>query len=160
MNIAIYYVIERSNRASAVQQCVQLDGFIGLSKRRPMRRPCSLAQVSSPRQDKDCESDESELRPSRARFSVARLDGIVQSRVVDAVSKSNGIQLSRIGSKSHFDVSQALSKGQLFKSNGSKLMSKSAGVRPDDYHNAQRFCKSFSMEWTPLSEQTGYCQQP
>jgi len=53
---------------------------------------------------------------------VARLVGIGQSGAVNAVQKFHGVQLARVGSKRHFDVSQTHSTCQLCKSHNSKLL--------------------------------------
>jgi hypothetical protein len=136
VHLAIADVNEGRNRASEVQQGVQLDGCLGFAKRRPVERAQAqidgggiqcvdrvleiesqvLVQIklaSAP--DQNC----SQVGPNSP---VARLVGIGQGRAVNAVAKSHGVQLARVGSKSHFDVAQALAPSQLGKIHDSELL--------------------------------------
>lgn len=136
VHLAVADVNEGGNRAPEVQQCVQLDGCLGFAKRRPLEQaqaqidgggvqcvdcileiePQVLVQIKlASTSDQYC----GQVGPDSP---VARLVGIGQGGAVNAVAKSHGVQLARVGSKSHFDVSQTLSPRQLCKSHDSKLL--------------------------------------
>jgi hypothetical protein len=122
VHLAIADVDEGRNRASEVQQGVQLDGYLGFAKRRPVEQtqvdgggiqcvdrvleiePQVLVQIkiaSSP--DQSCSQ-------VGLDSPVARLVGIGQGRAVKAVAKSHIVNLARVGSKRLFDVAQTLSR--------------------------------------------------
>jgi len=136
VHLAVADVNEGGNRAPEVQQCVQLDGCLGFAKRRPLEQaqaqidgggvqcidrileiePQVLVQIKfASTSDQNC----GQVGPDSP---VARLVGIGQGGAVNAVAKSHGVQLARVGSKSHFDVSKTLSPSQLCKSHDSKLL--------------------------------------
>ena len=158
VHLAIADVDEGRNRASEVQQGVQLDGCRGFAKRCPVEQaqtqidgggiqcvdrvleiePQVLVQIklaSAP--DQNC----SQVGPDSP---VARLVGIGQGRAVNAVAKSHGVQLARVGSKSHLDVAQALAPSQLSKSHDAKLLRASqaphARVAAIARHDARKAC--------------------
>ena len=158
VHLAIADVDEGRNRASEVQQGVQLDGCLGFAKRRPVEQAQAqidgggiqcvdrvleiesqvLVQIklaSAP--DQNC----SQVGPDSP---VARLVGIGQGRAVNAVAKSHGVQLARVGSKRHFDVAQALAPSQLGKSHDAKLLRASqaphARVAAIARHDARKAC--------------------
>jgi hypothetical protein len=62
----------------------------------------------------------------------------------DAVAKSHGVQLARVGSQRHFDVAQALAPSQLSKSHDAKLLRASqaphARVAAIAGHDARKAC--------------------
>ncbi len=136
VHLAIADVDKGRNRASEVQQGVQLDGCLGFVKRRPVEQtqaqiygggiqcvdrvleiePQVLVQIKlASARDQNC----SQVGPDS---TVARLVGIGQGGEVNAVAKSHGVQLARVGSKRHFDVAQTLSPSQLSKSRDAKLL--------------------------------------
>ena len=135
-HIAIADVNEDRNRAPEVQQCVQLDGYLDFGKRRLLKQ--AKAQIDGSgvlgvNRILEIESQvlvqielESALKQNCSQVGpnspVARLVGKGQGEKVNAVAKSHGVQLARVGSKSHFDVSQTRSPSQLGKSHGSKLL--------------------------------------
>ena len=136
VHLAIADVDEGGNRAPEVEQGVQLDGSLGFAKRGPFEQaqaqvdgggvqgvdrvleiePQVLVQIKLA---STSDQNRSQVGPDAP---VARLVGIGQGGAVNAVAKSHGVQLARVGSKSHFDVSQALSPRQLCKSHNSKLL--------------------------------------
>jgi hypothetical protein len=63
---------------------------------------------------------------------------------VNAVTKSHGLQLARVGSQGHFDVAQTLSPRQLCKSHDSKLLGASrarhARIATLESHVARKVC--------------------
>ena len=158
VHLAVADVDERGNRAPEVQQGMQLDGCLGFAKRRPVEQ--TQAQIdgggvqcvnrileiesqvlvriklaSAP--DQNC----SQVGPDSP---VARLVGIGQGGAVNAVAKSHGLQLARVGSKRHFDVAQALSPSQLGKSHDAKLLRASqaphARIAAIAGHDARKAC--------------------
>lgn len=158
VRLAIADVDEGGNRAPEVQQGVQLDGCLGFAKRRPVEQaqaqidgggiqcvdrvleiePQVLVQIklaSTP--DQNC----SQVGPDSP---VARLVGVCQGGAVNAVAKSHGVQLARVGSKSHFDVSKTLAPSQLGKSHDAKLLRASqaayARVAAIARHDARKAC--------------------
>jgi hypothetical protein len=158
VHLAIADVDEGRNRASEVQQGVQLDGCLGFAKRRPVEQaqtendgggiqcvgrvleiePQVLVQIklaSAP--DQSC----SQVGPDSP---VARLVGIVPVRAVNAVAKSHGMQLARVGSQGHFDVAHTLSPSQLSKSHDAKLLRASqephTRVAAIASHDARKAC--------------------
>ena len=158
VHLAIADVDEGRNRASEVQQGVQLDGCLGFAKRRPLEQaqaqidgggiqcvdrvleiePQVLVQIQlASTSDQYC----SQVGPDAP---VARLVGIGQGGAVNAVAKSHGVQLARVGSKSHLDVSQTLSPSQLCKSHDAKLLRASqaphARVAAIARHDARKAC--------------------
>jgi len=158
VHLAIADVDEGWNRAPEVQQGMQLHGCLGFAKRRPLEQaqaqidgggiqcvdrvleiePQVLVQIkfaSTPNQNR------SQVGPDSP---VARLVGIGQGGAVNAVAKSHGVQLARVGSKSHFDVSKTLSPRQLCKSHNSKLLGASqaphARVATIARHDSRKAC--------------------
>ncbi len=136
VHLAIADVDEGRFRASEVQQGVQLDGCLGFAKRRPLEQAqaqidgCGIQCI-----DRILEIESQVLvqiklasTPNQNRSQVgpdspvARLVGIGHGGAVNAVAKSHGVQLARVGSKSHFDFSKTLSPRQLYKSHDSKLL--------------------------------------
>ena len=136
VHLAIADVDEGRNRASEVQDDVQLHGCLGFAKRRPFEQaqaqidgggiqcvdrvleiePQVLVQIKlASASDQNC----SQVGPDTP---VARLVGIGQGRAVNAVAKSHGVQLARVGSKRHFDVAQTLSPSQLSKNHDAKQL--------------------------------------
>ena len=136
VHLAVADVDEGGNRAPEVQQCVQLDGCLGFAKRRPLEQ----AQAQIDGGGVQCVDRILEIEPQvlvQIKFAstsdqycgqvgpdspVARLVGIGQGGAVNTVAKSHGVQLARVGSKSHFDVSKTLSPSQLCKSHDSELL--------------------------------------
>lgn len=158
VHLAVADVDEGRNRASEVQQCVQLDGCLGFAKLRPVEQ--ALAQIDGAGiQSVDCvleiefqvlvqiklasapDQNCSQVGPDSP---VARLVGIGQGRAVNAAAKSYGVQLARVGSKSHFDVAQALAPRQLGKSHDSELLRASQAphtrVAAKARHNSGKAC--------------------
>jgi len=158
VHLAVADVDEGRNGAPEVQQGVQLDGCLGFAKRRPLEQtqtqidgggvqgvdrvleiePQVLVQIklaSAPDQNR------SQVGPDSP---VARLVGIGQGGAVNALAKSHGVKLARVGSKSHFDVSQALAPSQLGKSHDAKLLGATqaahARVAAIASHDARKAC--------------------
>jgi len=158
VHLAIADVDEGRNRAPEVEQGVQLDGGLGFAKRCPLEQaqtqidgggiqcvdrilevePQVLVQIKfASTSDQNC----SQVGPDSP---VARLVGIGQGGAVNAVAKSHGVQLARVGSKRHFDVAQALSPSQLGKSHDAKLLgvcqAPHARVAAIARHDARKAC--------------------
>ncbi len=158
VHLAIADVDEGRNRASEGQQGVQLDGCHGFAKRRPVEQAqtqidCGGIQCV----DRVLEIESQvlvQIKPASAPDQycsqvgpdslVARLVGIGQGRAVNAVVKSHGAQLSRVGSQRHFDVVQALATSQLGKSHDAKLLRANqaphARVAAIAGHDARKAC--------------------
>ena len=118
VHLAIADVYEGRNRAPEVEQGVQLDGCLGFAKRRPLEQ--AQAQIDGggvQRVDRVLEIESQVLVQIKLASAanqncsqvgpdapVARLVGIGQGGAVNAVAKSHGVQLARVGSKSHFDI--------------------------------------------------------
>ena len=136
VHLAIADVDKGRNRASEVQLDVQLDGCLGFAKRRPVEQ--TQTQIDGggiQRVDRFLEIESQVLAQIKLASApdhnwgqvgpdspVARLVGIGQGGAVNAVSKSHGVQLARVGSKRHFDVARTLSPSQLSKSHDAKLL--------------------------------------
>ena len=169
VHLAVADVNEGGNRAPEVQQCVQLDDCLGFPKRRPLEQ--AQAQIDGggvQRVDRVLEIESQVLVQIKLASAanqncsqvgpdapVARLVGIGQGGSVNAVAKSHGVQLARVGSKSHFDVSQALAPSQLCKSHDAKLLRAAqaphARVAAIARHDARKAC--------PWNELHDLCEQ-
>ena len=136
VHLAIADVDEGGNRAPEFEQGVQLHGGLGFAKRGPLEQAQTqvdgggvqgvdrvleiesqvLVQIklaSAPDQNR------SQVGPNSP---VARLVGICQGGAMNAVAKYHGVQLARVGSKSYFDIAQALAPSQLCKGHDAKLL--------------------------------------
>ena len=86
---------------------------------------------------------------------IARLVGIGQCGAVNAVAKSNDLQLARVGSQRHFDVALTLPPSQLSKSHDAKLLRASqvphTRVATIALHDTRKACP-----WNELRE---LCEQ-
>jgi hypothetical protein len=136
VHLAVADVVEGVNRAPEVQQGVQLDGCLGYAKRRPLQQ--AQEQIDGGGiQCVDCVLEIESQVLVQIKFAsaldqycgqvgpdspVARLVGIGQGGAVNAVTKSHGVKLARVGSKSHFDVLKTFSPRHLCKSHDSKLL--------------------------------------
>ena len=127
---------EGRNRTAKVDQGLQLDGSLGLAKRRQLEQAQTqvngsgvqgvdrileiefqvLVQIKLARAT---DQNSSQVEPMS---SVGRLVGTCQGGAVNSVAKSHGVQLAQVGSKSHFEVSQALSPSQFCKRDDAKLL--------------------------------------
>ncbi|MEY3740509.1 MAG: hypothetical protein RLZZ192_1185, partial [Pseudomonadota bacterium] len=155
---AVADVDEGWNRAPEVEQGVQLDGRLDFAKRRPLEQ--AQAQVDGDGVlgvDRVLEIESQVLVQIKLAITsdqncgqvgpyapVARLVGIGQGGAVNAVAKSHGVKLARVGSKSHFDVSQALAPSQLCKSHDAKLLGASQAphsrIAAISRHDARKVC--------------------
>ncbi len=136
VHLAIAEVDEGRNRASEVQQGVQLDGCLGFAKRRPVEQAqTQIDGVGIQCVDRVHEIESQVLVQLKLASApdqycgqvgpdspVARLVGIGQGRAVNAVEIFHGVLLAQVGPKRHFDVAQVLSPSQLSKSHDAKLL--------------------------------------
>ncbi len=165
VHLAIADLDKGRNRASEVQQDVQLDGCLGFAKRRSVEQ--TQTQIDGggiQRVDRVLEIEFQVLAQIKLASApdqnwgqvgsdspVARLVGIGQGGALTAVSKSHGVQLARVGSKRHFDVKQTLSPSQLSKSHDAKLLLASQApqtrVTAIARHNARK-----AFQWNELHD--------
>jgi hypothetical protein len=165
VHLAVADVDEGGNGASQIQQGVQLDSCLGFAKRGPVEQaqtqmdgggiqgvdrvlelqPQVLVQVKLAG---TTYQNGGQVGPDSP---VARFVGIGQGGAVNAVAKSHGVQLARVGSQRHFDVSQALAPSQLGKSHDAKLLGAAqaphARIAAIASHDSRKACT-----WNELHE--------